>query len=68
MKREVAEPLLDDVSLCVQMGWTWEELERQPVRFVERLRVYLDALGDRQERERRRLEEELDRLKGRITR
>ena len=68
MKREVAEPLLDDVSLCVQMGWTWEELERQPVRFVERLRVYLDALGDRQERERRRLEEELDRLKGRMTR
>ena len=68
MKREVAEPLLDDVSLCVQMGWTWEELERQPVRFVERLRVYLDALGDRQERERRRLEEELDRLKGRMRR
>ena len=68
MKREVAEPLLDDVSLCVQMGWTWEELERQPVRFVERLRVYLDALGDRQERERRRLEEELDRLKGRMKR
>jgi len=68
VKREVAEPLLDDVSLCVQMGWTWEELERQPVRFVERLRVYLDALGDRQERERRRLEEELDRLKGRMRR
>ena len=64
----MAEPLLDDVSLCVQMGWTWEELERQPVRFVERLRVYLDALGDRQERERRRLEEELDRLKGRMKR
>ena len=64
----MAEPLLDDVSLCVQMGWTWEELERQPVRFVERLRVYLDALGDRQERERRRLEEELDRLKGRMRR
>jgi len=68
VKRKVAEPLLDDVSLCVQMGWTWEELERQPVRFVERLRVYLDALGDRQERERRRLEEELDRLKGRMRR
>ena len=64
----MAEPLLDDVTLCVQMGWTCEELERQPVRFVERLRVYLDALGDRQERERRRLEEELDRLKGRMKR
>ena len=68
MKRKVAEPLLDDVSLCVQMGWTWEELERQPVRFVERLRVYLDALGDSQERERLRLEEEIDRLKGRMRR
>ena len=68
MKREVAEPLLDDVSLCVQMGWTHDELIGQPVRFVERLRVYLDALGDRQERERRRLEEELDRLKGRMRR
>jgi hypothetical protein len=68
VKREVAEPLLDDVSLCVQMGWTHGELMAQPVRFVERLRAYLDALGDRQERERRRLEEELDRLKGRMKR
>ena len=64
----MAEPLLDDVSLCVQMGWTHDELIGQPVRFVERLQVYLDALGDRQERERRRLEEELDRLKGRMKR
>ena len=64
----MAEPLLDDVSFCVQMGWTWEELQGQPVRFVERLRAYLDALGDRQERERRRLEEELERLKGRMRR
>ncbi|MBL7169363.1 hypothetical protein ISS40_11875 [Candidatus Bathyarchaeota archaeon] len=64
----MAEPLLDDISLCVQMGWTHDELIGQPVRFVERLRVYLDALGDRQERERRRLEEELDRLKGRMRR
>ena len=64
----MAEPLLDDVSFCVQMGWTWEELQGQPVQFVERLRVYLDALGDRQERERRRFEEELDRMKGRMRR
>ena len=65
MKRGVAEPLLDDVGLCVQMGWTHGELTGQPVRFVEKLRAYLDALGDRQERERRRLEEELDRLRRR---
>ena len=64
----MAEPLLDDIGLCVQMGWTHDELIGQPVRFVERLQVYLDALGDRHERERRRLEEELDRLKGRMTR
>ena len=63
MKRGKPEPLLDDVSLCVQMGWTYEELMAQPARFVERLRVYLDALGDLQERERRRLEEEIDRLR-----
>ena len=63
MKREKPEPLLDDVSLCVQMGWTHEELMRQPVRFVEKLRIYLDEIGDRQERERRRLEEEIERLR-----
>jgi len=65
VKRGKPEPLLDDVSLCVQMGWTHEELMAQPARFVERLRVYLDALGDRQERERRRLEEEINRLRRR---
>ncbi len=63
MKREKPEPLLDDVALCVQMGWTHGELMGQPARFVERLRVYLDALGDRQAREQRRLEEELSRLR-----
>ena len=65
MKRGVPEPLLDDVSLCVQMGWTHGELMAQPSRFVDRLRIYLDALGDLQERERRRLEEEIDRLRRR---
>ena len=65
MKRGVPEPLLDDVVLCVQMGWTHGELVSQPVRFVERLRIYLDALGNQQERERRRLEEEIDRLRRR---
>lgn len=63
MKREKAEPLLDDVSLCVQMGWTHEALMKQPTRFVERLRVYLNAVGDKQVREQRRLEEDIDRLR-----
>jgi hypothetical protein len=65
VKREKPEPLLDDVSLCVQMGWTHDELMRQPARFVEKLRVYLDAIADRQDRERRRLEEEIERLRRR---
>lgn len=64
MKREKPEPLLDDVSLCVQIGWTHEELLRQPTRFVEKLRVYLDAVADKQERERRRLKDDIDRLRG----
>ena len=63
MKREKAEPLLDDVALCAQMGWTHEELTRQPARFVEKLRVYLGALADRQSREQERLEEEIERLR-----
>jgi hypothetical protein len=63
VKRERAEPLLDDVSLCAQMGWTHEELLIQPVRFVEKLRVYLDAVADKQDREHRRLEEEIERLR-----
>ena len=62
MKRERPEPLLDDVALCVQMGWTHGELLVQPSRFVEKLRVYLDALGDKQDREQRRLEDELERI------
>ncbi len=63
MKRGKAEPLLDDVSLCVQMGWTHEALMKQPTKFVERLRVYLNAVGDKQVREQRRLKEDIDRLR-----
>ena len=63
MKREKAEPLLDDVALCVQMGWTHEELTRQPVRFVEKLQIYLGAIADKQSQEQRRLEEEIERLR-----
>ena len=63
MKRGKAEPLLDDISLCIQMGWTHEELMKQPTRFVERLRVYLDAVGDKQAREQHRIEEDIDRLR-----
>lgn len=63
VKREKPEPLLDDVALCVQMGWTWGQLQRQPVRFVERLQIYLGAVADKQSREQERLEEEVERLR-----
>ena len=62
VRRGKPEPLLEDVALCVEMGWTHEELERQPARFVEKLDTYLAAVADREERERMRLEEELGRF------
>jgi hypothetical protein len=61
VKRGKAEPLLDDVSICVQLGWTHEMLVRQPARFVEKVAIYLEAAGEKLERERRRLEEEVRR-------
>ena len=65
MKREKPEPLIDDVALCVQMGWTHGELMRQPARFVEKLQIYLDALADKQDQERHRLKEEIERMRRR---
>ena len=61
VKRGKTCNLVDDVALCVQMGWTLEELESQPARFIEKLQVYLSTLTALQERESRRLEEELRR-------
>jgi len=62
VKRGKPSPHLDDVALCATMGWTSEELNAQPVRFVDRLGVYLEAAADVREREERRLEDELRRL------
>jgi hypothetical protein len=61
VKRGKTCNLIDDVSLCVQMGWTLEELQAQPVRFIKKLQVYLGTISELQERESRRLEEELHR-------
>jgi len=63
VKRGKPSPLLEDVAICAQMGWTSDELEAQPARFVERLGVYLGAVADEREREGRRLEDELRRLR-----
>jgi hypothetical protein len=60
VKRGKPEPLLEDVSLCARMGWTLNQLRRQPARFVEVLGVYLGALDDMQSRENRRLTEEFE--------
>ena len=65
MKRGKTCSLTDDVSICVQMGWTYTELMEQPARFVERLQIYLSTVADIQEKENRRLEDELRRLQKR---
>ena len=66
VRRGKPSPLTGDVALCLATGWTLNQLEAQPARFVERLGIYLEAAADMQERERRRLEEELGRLRGRM--
>ena len=60
VKRGKPEPILEDVSLCVRMGWTLGQLRRQPAGFVEVLRVYLGAVDDVQSRENRRLTEDVE--------
>jgi len=60
VKREKPEPLLDDVILCATMGWTWQELMRQPAEFVERLKVYLNAEARKRELEMERLRSEIE--------
>jgi hypothetical protein len=62
VKRQKPDPLVDDVALCLEMGWTWNTLQNQPTRFIERLTTYLGALADQQSREQMRLEEQLRRL------
>jgi len=60
VKREKPEPLLEDVILCVSMGWTYEELMRQPAEFVERLKIYLNAEARKRELEMERLKQEVE--------
>ena len=61
VKREKPEPLLEDVALCAHLGWTWTELSARPVWFVERMKLYLATLAEKQQREAQRSEEELKR-------
>src|SRR4030042_861727 len=64
VRRGKPSPLTEDVALCVTMGWTLDQLVAQPAEFMERLSIYLEAVAGMQDRERRRLEEELGRLRG----
>jgi len=59
VRRGKPEPILDDVLLCLQTGWTWQQLQEQPNRFVEKMRIYLNAENRRRLREAERLREEL---------
>jgi len=60
VKREKPEPLLEDVILCVAMGWTYQELMRQPAEFVERLKIYLNTEARKRELEMERMRNEIE--------
>jgi len=34
------------VVLCREMGWTWDELQEQPLWFIRNLLAYLGAESD----------------------
>jgi len=48
VKLERGDPLLSDVVLCLNTGWTLEELDKMPEKFVELCTVYLNALHKKQ--------------------
>lgn len=65
VKREKPEPLIDDVALCAVLGWTWEELMKQPERFVQKMRIYLNTQGRKAELEQERVKREIEgRMRG----
>jgi len=51
VRLERGDPLLSDVVLCLKTGWTPEELDRMPERFVEICTIYLNALEKKQRSE-----------------
>jgi len=60
VKREKPEPLVEDIVLCVTMGWTYQELMRQPAEFVERLKIYLNTEARKRELEMERMRNEIE--------
>ena len=63
VKREKPEPLLEDVVLCLTMGWTYRELMEQPAEFVDRLKVYLNAVSRKREMESERMKREIENMR-----
>jgi len=48
VRLERGDPLLSDVVLCLKTGWTPEELDRMPERFVEMCSIYLNEVAKKQ--------------------
>jgi len=59
VKRGKPDPIIDEVAFCIRLGWTWTDLQEQPVWFVERVAMYLAALDEKMEREKERQEKDL---------
>ena len=51
-----------DLAICAAMGWTADQLDQQPTRFIERLGTYLDALSRERSREQHRTMEKIRRM------
>lgn len=64
--REKPEPILDDLLLCMQLGWTPQELRQQEAKTVEIIKTYLSALAEKQRRENQRVEDEMRRKMDRL--
>jgi hypothetical protein len=42
-----AEPLLSDVILSLQTGWTPDQIAKLDAKFVEKLILYLNLIGEK---------------------
>jgi len=66
VRRGKGDPLIDEVTFCARLGWTWTDLQEQPAWFVERVATYLAALDEKMEREKERQEKDLKDKLGRL--
>ena len=59
VRRGKSDPLIDEVAFCARLGWTWTDLMKQPVWFVERMATYLQTMDEKMERDREKQERDL---------